>query len=147
MRPPIDDAAIMALRSELPEFEDRYLDLLDIYDEDLTPDIVLMELADFVANLVATRDMEAVLERCLAAVENLAAGTEEGPEIVAYAFFNEIPLGSREVVRSYLGPVSTPLAELIYRGESPEDITSRDGDEQARAEPAAKAAPSGSLTP
>lgn len=147
MRPPIDDTAITALRSELPEFEDHYLDLLDIYEEDLTPEIVLMELADFVANLVVTGDREAMLERCMAAVENLAAGTEEGPEVVAFAFLNEIPLGSREVVRGYLGPVSTHLARLVYRGESLDDMTPPDGGSPARAEPAGKGAPRGALSP
>lgn len=147
MRPPIDDTAITALRSELPEFEDHYLDLLDIYDEDLTPEIVLMELADFVANLVVTGDREAMLERCMAVVENLAAGTEEGPEVVTYAFLNEIPLGSREVVRSYLGPVSTQLAQLAYRGESLDAMSPPDRGSPADAEPTGKQVPSGALSP
>jgi hypothetical protein len=127
MRPPIDDSAIAILRSKLPEFEDHYLDLLDIYDEDLTPEIVLMELADFVANLVITGGEE-MLERCCAAVEDLAAGTADGPELVSYCFLNELPLGSRQAVGSYLGRVSSHLAELMYRGESPADSIVARGD-------------------
>ncbi len=55
MRPPVDDRAVRILRENVPEFEDHYLDLLDIYDEDLTPQVVFNELADFVTELHAAR--------------------------------------------------------------------------------------------
>jgi hypothetical protein len=121
MRPPTNDSAIAVLRSKLPEFEDNYLDLVDIYDDDLTPEIVLMELADFVANLVARGGDEETLEQTFAAVEDLAANEAEGPELVAYCFLNELPLGSRDAIMTYLGRVTTYLADLVYRGESIED--------------------------
>jgi len=137
MRPPIDDTAIMILRGKLPEFEDHYLDLLDIYDDDLTPEIVLMELADFVANLVVSGGEEA-LERCCAAVEDLATQTPDGAELVAYCFLNELPLGSRQAVRSHLGEETSHLAELIYRGEVLEDVTTAGG---TASEPGGETAP------
>lgn len=122
MRPEIDDAAITLLRSHLPEFEDHYLDLVDIYDEDLTPEIVLMELADFVANLVAGGGSEVSLERCIAAVDDVASSTEDGCELVAYSFLNELPLGTRAAVSSYLGPVVAHLAERLYGDGGIEDV-------------------------
>jgi len=126
MRPLIDDTAITVLRGELPEFEDHYLDLVDIYDEDLTPEIVLMELADFVANLVTGGGNEITLERCLAAIDELAASTDDGPELVAYAFLNELPLGIRAAVSAYFGPVAANLAERLYSGEGVEDRQASD---------------------
>jgi hypothetical protein len=116
MRPLIDDVAITILRHEVPEFEDHYLDLTDIYDEDLTPEIVLMELADFVANIVAGAGSEASLERCLAAIEEVASSTDDGIELVAYSFLNELPLGTRAAISSYLGPVAANLAQRLYSG-------------------------------
>lgn len=117
MRPPIDDTAPTILRAALPEFEDHYLDLVDIYDEDLTPEIVLMELADFVSNLLAGGRCEATLERCLAAVDDVAVSTDDGPELVAYAFLNELPLPTRAAVAPYLGPVAAELAERLFSRE------------------------------
>ena len=124
MRPQIDDAAITLLRKELPEFEDHYLDLVDIYDEDLTPEIVLMELADFVANLVTGAGNDVALERCLTAIDELAASNEDGRELVAYSFLIELPPGTRGAVAPYFGPVAADLAELLYGGEGLEDLRS-----------------------
>jgi hypothetical protein len=118
MRPPIDFSAITVLRDELPEFEDHYLDLVDIYDEDLTPEIVLMELADFVANLIVSGGGEETLERSLLAVEDVAVSTREGPELLAYSFLIELPLGSREIARSYFGLLTASLADLVWRGDT-----------------------------
>lgn len=122
MRPPIDETIITGLRAELPEFEHHYLDLLDLYEEDLTPETVLMELADFVANLIVRGDREAMLERCMQAVENLVAATEAGAELVAYSFLTELPLGSRQAAGAYFGPLAARLAELVYGGGSVEQL-------------------------
>ena len=46
MRPPVDDRGIQILREVVPEFENNYLDLTDIYDEDLTSQVIFNELAD-----------------------------------------------------------------------------------------------------
>jgi hypothetical protein len=121
MRPPTDDTAVALLRRHVPEFEDQYLDLLDIYDEDLTPEIVFMELADYVANLLVSAESEETLERCLAAVEDVVAATDDGAALVAYAFVNELPPGSRAVARSYFGPVTDQLAELAWHGVELDD--------------------------
>jgi hypothetical protein len=118
MRPLIDDAAITLLRGEVPEFEDNYRDLVEIYDEDLTPEIILMELADFVATLVSSGGSEGILERCLMAIDGVAAGTDDGPELVAYSFLNELPIGTRAAIAPYFGPVAANLADRLFSGES-----------------------------
>jgi hypothetical protein len=115
MRPPIDDTTIRILRDQIPEFEDHFLDLLDIYDEDLTAEIVFMELADYVNDLVVTGSGEEQLERCLAAVEVVVVTTPDGPSLVAYSFVNEIRPGSREAVRSYFERATGRLAEIVWQ--------------------------------
>ena len=47
MRPSGDDRAVSILRQHVPEFENHYLDLIDIYDEDLTPEIFARIINDF----------------------------------------------------------------------------------------------------
>jgi hypothetical protein len=121
MRPPIDDTAISILRHQIPEFEDHFLDLLDIYDEVLTPEIVFMELADYVTDLVVTSGGEEQLERCLAAVEEVVVTTPDGPNLVAYSFVNEIRGGSREVARGYFERATRHLAEIVWH----DDVTTR----------------------
>ena len=109
MRPPTDDTAVALLRRHIPEFEDQYLDLVDIYDEDLTPEIVFMELADYVANLLVSDESEESLERCLAAVEHVVALSGDGATLVASTFVNELPVAFRGAARSYFGPVTDQL--------------------------------------
>ncbi|MGC9962230.1 MAG: hypothetical protein ABSE47_10080 [Acidimicrobiales bacterium] len=121
MRPPTDDTAVALLRLHVPEFEDQYLDLLDIYDEDLTPEIVFMELADYVANLLVSDESEESLERCLVVVEHIVATTDDGARLVASAFVNELPPGSREAARSYFGPITDQLADLVWHGVELDD--------------------------
>ena len=52
MRPEEDDRAARILRENVPEFEHNYLDLCELYGEDLTPQVVFNELAEFVTELV-----------------------------------------------------------------------------------------------
>jgi hypothetical protein len=109
-----DDAAVALLREQVPEFEDHYRDLLDIYDDDLTAPIVFMELSDFVADLLFGPEREALLERSLNLVEQVAASSGEGRQLIADAFLGELPPLTRERVRTLLGPV---CEELLGRAE------------------------------
>ncbi len=73
MRPPLDELPVRILVQAVPRFKDHYLDLLDIYDDDLTPEIVFMELADVVSGLACTRRDDEMLEAALQAVEEVLA--------------------------------------------------------------------------
>ena len=58
MRPIVDDVehrAIAALRHAVPEMEDSYLDLVDIYEDDVGADVVFGALADLVSDIVLGR--------------------------------------------------------------------------------------------
>ena len=72
MRPQIDDRAVAILLEAVPEFESHYSDLLDIYEEDLTPQVVFNELADLVSELLVQGDSEETLDRCSSALELVA---------------------------------------------------------------------------
>ncbi|MGD0944785.1 MAG: hypothetical protein ABR972_11005 [Acidimicrobiales bacterium] len=114
MRPPIDDRAIRILRENVPEFENHYLDLLDIYDEDLTPQVVFNELADFVTELLRHGDREDTLERCCTALELVAvAPGADGTGLVAFCFLDQLPHFALERIRSYLEPVTETILELV----------------------------------
>jgi hypothetical protein len=114
MRPPGDDRAVRILRENVPEFESHYLDLADIYDEDLTPQVVFNELADFVTELLQLGDREETLERCFAALELVAAEPgADGTGLVAFCFLDQLPPFALERIHSYLEPVSETILELV----------------------------------
>ena len=114
MRPPEDDRATRILRENVPEFEDHYLDLLDIYDEDLTPQVVFNELADFVTELLQDGEREDTLARCFAAVEGVAGEPgADGTGLVAFCFLDQLPPFALEMARSYLEPVTETILELV----------------------------------
>jgi hypothetical protein len=102
------------LRENVPEFESHYLDLADIYDEDLTPQVVFNELADFVTELLQLGDREETLERCFAALELVAVEPgADGTGLVAFCFLDQLPPFALERIRSYLDPVSETILELV----------------------------------
>ena len=116
MRPPEDDRATRILREKVPEFEDHYLDLLDIYDEDLTPQVVFNELADFVTGLLQDGEREDTLERCFAAVEIVAIEPgADGTGLVAFCFLDQLPPFALEMARTYLEPVTETILELVQQ--------------------------------
>jgi len=114
MRPPGDDRAVRILREKVPEFESHYLDLADIYDEDLTPQVVFNELADLVTELLQLGDREETLERCFAALELVAVEPgADGTGLVAFCFLDQLAPLALERIRSYLDPVSETILELV----------------------------------
>lgn len=114
MRPPEDGRAIAILLERVPEFESAYLDLLDIYDEDLTAQVVFNELAEFVTALFEDAEDEEVLEGCFEALERVASQPGgEGTTLVAFCFFDHLSSTALETARSYLHPVSETILELL----------------------------------
>jgi hypothetical protein len=127
MRPPVDDRAIQILREVVPEFENNYLDLADIYDEDLTSQVIFNELADYVTDLLQVGDREDTLERCCAALERVAVEQgADGTELVAFCFFDQLPRFAVERIRGYLDPVSETILEQLE-----EDVLYEDDGETA----------------
>ena len=114
MRPPEDDRAASILRDNVPEFENHYGDLLDLYGEDLTAQVVFNELADFVTELARNGDREDILERCFTALELVAVEPgADGTGLVAFCFLDQLPSFVLEQIRDYLHPVTETILELI----------------------------------
>jgi len=122
MRPPVDESAARVLRDSVPEFESHYLDLIDIYDEDLTPQVVFNELADFVTEQLHRGESDEVIERCSAALERVAIEHGvEGTELVAFCFLDQLPPFTLERIRCYLQPVTETILDRLEQDVLYED--------------------------
>ena len=131
MRPRVDDRAVEMLRREVPEFEPCYLDLVDIYDEDLTPHAVFTELADFVTNLLDEGDPDELVEKVISAVEEIA-GTPgiDVAETVGFAFLDGLRPDVLALIADRVGPTTERVLNDLLAGEldisgdelTPEDI-------------------------
>jgi len=122
MRPLADERAVRILRESVPEFENHYLDLVDIYDEDLTPQVVFNELAEFVTELVQSGDREETLERCFAALELMTTEPSiDTTELVAFCFLDQLPPFAFERIRGLLAPVSETMLERLGEDSVYED--------------------------
>jgi hypothetical protein len=108
MRPEPDERPILLLRRAVAAFEERYLDLLTIYDEDLTPAVVFAELAELVSALAdsdSDESGEAVLEECFSAVEAILCLADfDAEEIIGWSFFDQLPSSVLDHLSPYLGP-------------------------------------------
>ena len=115
MRPPLDVPRYhRTCRDNVPEFESHYLDLFDLYDEDLTPQVVFNELAEFVSDLIACGEEDETVERVCAALELVALEPgADGTGLVAFCFFDQLPNFALEAVRSYLRPVTETIVEML----------------------------------
>jgi hypothetical protein len=117
MRPHVDDTTVRVLLKALPEFESNYLDLVEIYDEDLSPHTVFTEFAEFVSRLLDADEDEDLLERCFEALESVA--TTPGVDVteaVAYGFLDGLRPDLRELAESWMGPVTAVIADRLDQG-------------------------------
>ena len=122
MRPIVDDVehrAIAALRHAVPEMEDSYLDLVDIYEDDVGADVVFGALADLVSDIVLGRTHDqTVLTRCLDLVESLAElGDPDADEIVAFSFLDLLPPGTLAAITSSLGEHTLGVLDRLESGD------------------------------
>jgi hypothetical protein len=111
------DALVDALVSGLPEFVPCYLDLVAGCDDDPGGPLILMGLADFVAErLVAFEAERAVLDRALGLVEHLIDGSDDpdgASELVGLAFFDSFSPDDRRRLAPWLGTRSTLALETL----------------------------------
>jgi hypothetical protein len=122
MRPTIegvDQRAVAELRQAVPELEDRYDELVDIYEDDLGADVVFGELADLVNDVVlGKRGDEALLDRCLDVVESLAeTGDPDADEIVGFYFLDQLSPGTLTRVTSRLGEHTLDVLDRLESGD------------------------------
>jgi hypothetical protein len=115
--PPDLDAFVAALSSGLPEFVPHYLDLVAACDDDPGGPVILMGLADFVAErLVAFEAERAVLDRALGLVEHLIDDSNDpdgAAELVELAFLDSFSPDDRRRLAPWLGARSMLALEAL----------------------------------
>ncbi len=99
--------------------EDSYLDLVDIYDDDIGADVVFGALADLVTDIVLGREHDhTVLTRCLDLVESLAELDDpDADEIVAFSFLDLLSPGTLAAISSSLGEHTLGVLDRLESGE------------------------------
>jgi len=114
-----------ALIDGVPEFAPAYLDLVEAGGDDPGQPLVLVELADFIADRLAAVEAETdVLRRAVAVVEACVAGVDQSDsastpddegilEMVAGAFFDSFSPEDRRRLVPWLGPGSRALLETL----------------------------------
>jgi hypothetical protein len=115
----VEQRAVAELRQAVPELEDRYGELVDIYEDDLGADIVFGELADLVNDVALGKEGdEALLERCLDVVESLAeTGDRDADEIVGFYFLDQLSPGTLTRVTSRLGEQTLDVLDRLESGD------------------------------
>jgi len=109
MNQPDSDLLAQVLEAT-PGFRRRYLGLVEAMDGDPGSAATLTELADYVAEMADEIDRLAPeLAGCLAAVEVTALRSDEGAELVAWAFLDSLSPEDRRRLRAWLGPRTTIL--------------------------------------
>jgi hypothetical protein len=114
-----DDQVAVVLEAA-PGFVVRYLELAEAADGDPGMAATLTELADYVAELAAQIErFRPVLARCLEGVESLAMSSEDGAELVAWAFLDSLPPDDRRALAGWAGPRTRALMEEVDPGPGP----------------------------
>jgi len=105
---------MVAVLRTAPEFTGRYLELVEEADGDPGTALAMSALAEFVAELAAALDRPGpVLERCLAAVEEVAAMVPDARELVGWAFLDSLTPEETVLLRPWLGPRTTALLDAL----------------------------------
>jgi len=108
---------VAALLREVPEFAERYLRLVQESDGHPGANETFSELADYVGGLArGLEQFRPLLVRCLGAVEQVAAFSEDAEELVGWCFLDYLSLDTRRAVVPWLGPSTLSILEEI---ESP----------------------------
>lgn len=108
------DPEVMPVLLAVPELAPTYLRLVQAADGDPGAAAVLEELADFVADLLGeVRHHHDVLERCLGAVEEVAASSADASELVTWSFLDSLAPDERAALGRFLGPRARALARPL----------------------------------
>lgn len=105
---------VEALLSAVPEFAERYLQLVQDADGNPGANEAFSELADYVAELASgLEQFRPLLVKCLSAVEHVAAVSEDAEELVGWCFLDYLSIDTRRAVLPWLGPNTLSILEEI----------------------------------
>ncbi|HXX88928.1 MAG TPA: hypothetical protein VEI83_01735 [Acidimicrobiales bacterium] len=109
----LDPEVIIVLRL-VPEFAERYLTLVEEVDGDPGAVLAFTDLADFTAALARELDRRLpLLERCLGAIEEVAATSPDADELVGWAFLDTLSPEETRALGPWLGPATRALLERL----------------------------------
>jgi hypothetical protein len=112
--PPARTEEVATVLAAVPEFLGRYLELVELADDDPGAAEAFSELAEFVAELASgVEQYRPVLTRCLAAVEEVASSSEDAEELVGWSFLDYLSLDARQTLLGWLGPGTLAILESI----------------------------------
>jgi hypothetical protein len=103
------ELSVAAILDDVPEFAPVFDLLVEEFDDDPGPAVVLSELAEFVAGLLARGGDPAVVERTLDAVETVARLDPDGPLLVTGAFLDRLADPDRRQLSRWFGPLTRAL--------------------------------------
>jgi hypothetical protein len=113
----VGDAFLDALVAHLPEFLPKFRELVRAADDDPGDVVILLELADFVGEHLATsEERPTALERALGLIETLIDCSEDPDDtadLVGMAFFDSFSPVDRERLTPWLGPRSLLALEAL----------------------------------
>lgn len=111
---PCSRSEVTSLLTVIPEFLGRYLELVELADDDPGAAETFRELAAFVEELVAgLEQFRPLLIRCLDAVEKVASDSDDAQELVGWSFLDYLSLDARRTVLPWLGPRTLAIQEEI----------------------------------
>jgi len=109
----IDDV-VSELLEAVPEFADRFLELVADADDDPGTAAALTELAEYAAGLALDLERSRpVLVRCLEAVESAARRSDEAAELVAWAFLDSLAPADRARLAPWFGARTRALLDEV----------------------------------
>ena len=112
--PEAASAEVTALLQGVPEFTDRYLELVEEADGHPGANDAFSALAEYVAELAfRLEQFRPLLVRCLSAIEGVAAASDDAEELVGWCFLDYLSLDARRAVLPWMGPVTLSILEAI----------------------------------
>jgi hypothetical protein len=105
---------VALLLEAVPEFADRYLDLVRSADDDPGAAAAISELAEFVTVLAQDPGCSPdLMSRCFAGVERVAAESEDAEELVGWCFLEGIGPEQVERFGPWLGQKTSAIAQRL----------------------------------
>ncbi len=105
---------VATILEAVPEFVDRYLELVEAVDGDPGAPATFTELADYlVGNGTGPGSSPAVVARCMSAIERVARESNDAEELVGWAFLDCLSPEDRAHLGPWLGPRTLELAETV----------------------------------
>lgn len=96
-----------------PEFDEVFSELAELYEEDLSDEIVLNELTELLAELLSAGDRQELVERCAGVIEELVRDDRIDSLIVYDQLLGLLPPFLFERFLPYLGPATAALVASV----------------------------------